>query len=153
MMASRPCLLALCLLAAPLASPAPAAPLAPADRAELKRALAMVGPATSEEPAVRQERRARDPSAAFMLGAALGAWQSAAATLRYDLATPSGDGDDSEAIAIDCYDERIAFDHLQTRTSALGLTPPQVVEDAGLAPGEVLTAWRARQAGASPRCR
>jgi len=151
-MASRPCLLALCLLAAPLASLA-AAQLAPADQAELRRALAMVGPSTSEEPAVRQERRARDPSAAFMLGAALGAWESAAATLRYDLATPSGDGDDSEAIAEDCYDERIAFDHLQTRTSALGLTPPQVVEGAGLASGEVLTAWRARQAGASPRCR
>jgi hypothetical protein len=152
MMASRPCLLALCLLAAPLASLA-AAQLAPADQVELRRALAMVGPSTSEEPAVRQERRARDPSAAFMLGAALGAWESAAATLRYDLATPSGDGDDSEAIAEDCYDERIAFDHLQTRTSALGLTPPQVVEGAGLASGEVLTAWRARQAGASPRCR
>jgi hypothetical protein len=151
MMASRPCLLALCLLAAPLASLA-AAPLAPADKAELRRALAMVGPSTSEEPAVRLERRARDPSAAFMLGAALGAWESAAATLRYDLATPSGDGDDSEAIAEDCYDERIAFDHLETRTRGLGLTPSQVVEDAGLASGEVLTAWRARQAGASPRC-
>jgi hypothetical protein len=151
-MVARTALLGLLVLTGSLPAGAAAAALAPADQAELRRGLAMVGPSTSEEPAVRQEHKARDPSAPFMLGAALGAWESAAATLRYDLETPSGDGDDSEAIAIDCYDERIAFDHLETRARALGLTPPQVIEDAGLTAGEVLKAWRARQTGPSPRC-
>jgi hypothetical protein len=151
-MAARTRLMGLLVIGASLMAGGATASLAPADQAELRRALAMVGPTTSEEPAVRQERKAHEPSLPFMLGAALGAWESAAATLRYDLETPSGDGDDSEAIAIDCYDERIAFDHLETRARALGLTPPQVVEDAGLTAGDVLPAWRARQSGPSPRC-
>jgi hypothetical protein len=151
-MAARVPLLVLLVLTGSLIGGAAAAGLAPADQAELRRGLAMVGPTTSEEPAVRQERKAHEPSAPFMLGVALGAWESAAATLRYDLETPSGDGDDSEAIAIDCYDEKIAFDHLETRAQAMGLTPPEVVEDAGLTAGDVLKAWRARQSGPSPRC-
>jgi hypothetical protein len=102
---------------------------------------------------VRKESLTHEPSPAYMLGAALGAWIGAAAQLDYDLKTPSGDGDDSEAIGIDCFDERIAFDHLETRSRALGLAPPDVVEAAGLAGGPVLGDWRNREAGPAKRCR
>ncbi len=115
--------------------------------------MALVGSTTSEEPAVRRERQTREPTAGFMLGAALGAWTSAAAQLDYDLKTPSGDGDDSGAIAIDCFDEKTAFSHLESRRQSLGLTPTQVVGDAGIAGGEIVTAWRLRQSGVAARCR
>jgi hypothetical protein len=135
------------------ATAAMAGSLSPAEQAETRRAVTMVGPTTSEEPAVRQERKVREPTPAFMLGAALGAWVSAAAQLDFDLKTPSGDGDDSEAIAIDCSEERVAFDHLTTRATGLGLTPKAVVEAAGLPAGPLLDAWRAREAGQAKRCR
>ncbi len=138
-------------LAASVFATAKAAPPGAVDQAEIRRAVAVVGATTSEEPAVRQERRAREPSASYMLGAALGAWIAAAAQLDYDLKTPSGDGDDSEAIGIDCFDERTAFDHLQSRSQALGLSPKEVVDTAGLG-APVLAAWRVRLAGPAQRC-
>ena len=134
-------------------APARAAEMPPAMQSEVRRGIAMVGPRTSDEPALRRERLMRAPSAAFMLGSALGAWNSAAATLDFDLKTPSGDGDDSAAIAADCYDETTAFDHLESRRQSLGLTPRQIVDGAGLAGSDVLGSWQARQSGAPPRCR
>ncbi len=113
----------------------------------------MVGATASEEPAVREERAARVPSDAFMLGAALGAWINAAAGLRYDLETPSGDGDDSEAIAIDCYDERVAFEHLEARSLSLAVGPADVVADAGVTSPGVTEAWIKRKSGPAQRCR
>jgi len=152
---SPPLLIALSLLGASLAraSLASAAQIEPAAQLELRRGLAMVGSKTSDEPALRLERQTREPSAAFMLGSALGAWNSAAAALDYDLRTPSGDGDDTEAIAIDCYDEKVAFAHLEARRQSLGLTPRQVVDGAGLSERDVLGSWQARQSGPPPRCR
>jgi hypothetical protein len=146
-------LLATGAMATGAVAPARAASLGPAEQADLRRALAMVGPAASEQPALRQEGLTRAPSPAYMLGAALGAWIGAAAQLDYDLKTPSGDGDDSEAIGIDCFDERTAFDHLQARSRALGLAPGDVVAAAGLGEAPVLAAWRDREAGPAKRCR
>ena len=124
-----------------------------ADPAEVRRGFSAVGPAASDEPAHRLERQRREPSAGYGLGAALGAWISAAAALDYDLKTPSGDGGDAEAIEQDCYDERTAFAHLEARRQALALTPPQVAAAAGIADPTVLPAWTHRQAGPPPRCR
>jgi hypothetical protein len=134
-------------------SPARAAMVDPGTQSEMRRGVAMVGPTVSEEPAVRLERQKQEPSAGFMLGAALGAWTSAAASLDYDLKNPSGDGDDTQAIGIDCYDERTAFTHLESRRSALGLTPAQVIESAGLSGKLAASAWLERQAGPPKRCR
>jgi len=123
------------------------------DPAEVRRGFALVGPRTSDEPALRLERQTRDPSPSFQLGAALGAWISAAAALDYDLKTPSGDGGDEEAIGIDCYDERVAFSHLEARRQTLGMAPSQAIAAAGVEPG-VLPAWIGRQqTGAPMRCR
>ncbi len=130
-----------------------ASPLAPADSAELRRGLAMVDASTSEEAALRQARRAGDLSAAFMIGTALGAWINAAAQLDYDLNTPSGDGDDSGAIAIDCFDERTAFDRLEARRNALHLTPTDVLASAAIGDVTVSDIWGSRLNGPSPRCR
>jgi len=132
---------------------AQAATLGAKARAELRRGVAAVGPRTSDEPALRQERQTREPSAGFRLGAALGAWTSAAATLAYDLKTPSGDGDDSESIHVDCQDEQAALAHLEAGRRSLGLTPQQVLDGAvGFEPG-VLAAWLARQSAAPSGCR
>lgn len=142
------------LLACPLAGVAPATAAVPnADQIELNRGVVAAGASTSDEPAARAERQVREPSRAFRLGAALGAWRNAAATLRYDLQTPSGDGDNSEAIAEDCYDEKTAFTHLESRRQSLGLTPQRVVEEAGLSQGALLDAWRARQSAPPQGCR
>jgi hypothetical protein len=123
------------------------------DPTAVRRGLALVGPRTSDEPALRLERQTGDPSPSFRLGAALGAWISAAAALDYDLKTPSGDGGDEEAIGVDCYDERVAFTHLEASRQALGLAPPQATAAAVAEPG-VLPAWIGRQqAGAPMRCR
>ncbi len=146
------------LLALVIAAQAAAGPLARAgeigaDPIEVRRGLAAVGPSASDEPALRLERRTREPSAGFVLGAALGAWISAAAALDYDLKTPSGDGGDAEAIEQDCYDERTAFAHLEARWQALGITPRQAAAAAGVAVPALLPAWTLRQAGPSQRCR
>jgi hypothetical protein len=147
-------LLVAALLACPLAGFSPATiGVTDAEQIELKGGLAAVGASTSDEPAARAERQAREPSRTFLLGASLGAWRNAAAALRYDLQTPSGDGDDTEAIAEDCYDEKTAFAHLEARRQSLGLTPPQVAGDAGLSDGALLDAWRARQSAPPKGCR
>jgi hypothetical protein len=144
------------LAAATLAGPqvAAAAALGPTDAQDLRRAVEMVGASASEEPAVRRERETREPSAGFMLGAALAAWTNAAAILRYDLETPSGDGDDSEAIAIDCFDERTAFDHLEARVRTAALTAPYLIDVAHLSGVGRDAAWLARRRSGQPeRCR
>lgn len=148
-MARRPALL---LLAAMLGGPALAAELAPADQAELKRGVAAVGYGTSEEPALRRERLTREPTAGFQLGTALQAWINAAESLDYRLHYPSGDGDDTEAIAIDCFDEKTAMTRLESRRQALGLTPEQVTAGSGIAVATVAAAWKARLAS-PPACR
>jgi hypothetical protein len=135
------------------ASLALAAGMSPAASADLRRAVAMVGASTSEEAALREARKTREPSAPFLLGAALGAWINAAAQLDYDLRTPSGDGDDSGAIAIDCFDERTAFDHLEARRQALKLDVVEVLAGADITIGDPMATWKARQHGPSPRCR
>jgi len=146
-------LLGVAVLAVLGTSAAQAATLGAKARAELRRGVAAVGPRTSDEPALRLERQTREPSAGFRLGAALGAWTSAAATLAYDLKTPSGDGDDSETIHLDCYDEKLALAHLEAGRQALGLTPRQVLDGAGVAEPGLLAAGRARQSAAPPACR
>jgi len=124
------------------------------DPAEVRRGVALVGVQTSDEPALRLERQTHEPSESFRLGAALGAWISAAGALDYDLKTPSGDGGDEEAIGVDCYDERVAFTHLEASRQALALTPSQATAAAGIAVPAVATTWTARQqAGAPRRCR
>ncbi len=135
------------------AYPAAAAELTDALKSELKRGLAMVGTRTSDEPALRLERQSHDPSPAFSLGSALGAWSNAWASLDYDLKNPSGDGNDSGTIASDCYDEKTAFIHLEARARASGLTPRQVVDGAGLSAAGVLAEWTTRPSDGPPRCR
>ena len=134
-------------------SHATAAALDTSGVADLNRAMAMVGPTTSDAPALRAESKTREPSLAFRLGAALGAWRSAAAQLDYDLKTPSGDGDDSAAIAVDCFDERNAFNDLEAARLSLGLKPATVLSLAGLSGDDVAEAWRSRQGGQPDRCR
>ncbi len=139
------------LLAPPVSIAQTAAPRV--DTAEVRRGFTLVGPKASDEPALRLERQTREPSPSFALGAALGAWISATAILDYDLKTPSGDGGDDEAIGVDCYDERIAFTHLQARHQALGLTASEVVAATGVVDPKILTSWMARQRAGSPlRC-
>jgi hypothetical protein len=160
---SRPSslILALAVLSVLGAPVARAAELSPGAQADLRRALAMVGPSASEEPALRQERQAREPSPGFMAGAALGAWINAAAQLDFDLKNPAGvgpphvsqQGDDPDAILQDCSDEKIAFAHLEERRQALGVTAQQVIAVAGARQGGALSAWRTRRSGAAAACR
>jgi hypothetical protein len=152
-------MLALVVLPGLGAPPARAAELTPAAQADLRRAFAMVGPSASEEPALRQARRAQEPSAGFMVGAALAAWINAAAQLDFDLKNPAAagpphvgqTGGDPEALIQDCLDEKTAFDHLDARTRSLGLTPEQVV--AAAPRGGALPAWRARGSRTVNGCR
>ena len=125
----------------------------PSTQSELRRGVAAAGHWASDEPAMRLERRNREPTPGFGLGAALAAWTNAAAQLDYDLKTPSGDGDDSEAIHLDCVDEAVALDHLESRRMALGLTPAEVLEAAGGFFADLLGAWRDRQSGPPKGCR
>ena len=132
------------------------------DRAEIRRAVLAVGLSSSEEPAVRQERRSREPSAAFLLGAALAAWIQAREQLEFDLTNPAAAGAphasqgpaNEDAIAEDCAEEMQAFAHLDARASALGLTVEQVTAAAALQNRDALAiAWQARRAGADRACR
>ncbi|WP_158914527.1 hypothetical protein [Caulobacter sp. S45] len=155
---TRPFILVLLIAAQAFLQAAPASTARAAgtsvDPADVRRGFTMVGSRASDEPALRLERQTREPSTSFMLGAALGAWISAASTLDYDLKTPSGDGGDEEAIGVDCYDERAAFTHLEAHRQALGLAPSQVTAAAGVADPKLLAALTARdRAGAPPRCR
>jgi len=123
------------------------------DAAEVRRGFLLVGARASDEPALRLERQTHEPSASLTLGAALGAWVNAAAILNYDLKTPTGDGGDDEAIGVDCYDERVAFTHLEARRQALDQPPSQVTSAAGLTDGAILPVWMNRQRGGAPaRC-
>lgn len=121
---------------------------------EIRRGAEAVGGFTSEEPALRQERAAREPSPGFLLGAALGAWINAAAQLDFDLKNPQGIGpphahisqDGDNILREECREEAVAFDHLETRSKALGLAP----ETASPASA---TAWRERSKGQPAGCR
>jgi hypothetical protein len=108
---------------------------------EIRRGFTAAGHRTSDAPALRSEAA---PTPGFALGAALGAWINAAETLDYDLKTPSGDGDDSETIHLDCYDERLMLEHLEQRRAAAGLSPAEVLA-AGGADAHLLAAWLKRQ--------
>lgn len=129
-------------------------------QADISRALVAVGPSTSEEPALRGERQMREPSPAFLLGAALGAWINAATQLQFDRDHPtaagpphvSQSGADPDALAQDCADEKLTFAHLQTRTGALGLSAEQI---AGLVPlgRDSLASWRSRSSAPPSICR
>ena len=122
--------------------------------------MSAVGFSASEQPAVRAERARGEPSSAFMLGTALGAWINAAAQLDFDLKNPasagpphvSQTGGDPEALVRDCDDEKTAFDRLESRRRSLGLEPQQVLSAASLAQ-EILRAWQSRQGGLSSGCR
>jgi hypothetical protein len=122
-------------------------------QAELRRGFVAAGTRTSDEPALRLERQSREPSQGFRLGAALGAWINAAETLDYDLKTPSGDGDDTETIHLDCYDEKLTLERLETARRSLDLAPEAALKGAGVANAGVLAAWRSRQAAAPSACR
>jgi len=120
---------------------------------EIRRGFVAAGSKTSEQPALREERDRREPSQGFMIGVALGAWSNAAAQLQYALEVPSGDGDDTAAIDLDCQEEGTAFKDLQARSQAAGLAAAQLVaagqaEDAG-----ALARLQLREAGPLPRCR
>jgi len=145
-----------------LASPsARAAELAPADQADLRRAVAMVALSSSEEPAMRQERQAREPSPAFQLGAALAAWINAAAQLDFDLKNPTALGPphahlgapEDDFLLQECKDEATAFVRLEARSRALGLKPRQVAALAGPKAEGAQPAWLARRAGPASACR
>lgn len=128
--------------------------------ADLMRAMTMVGPSTSEAAAVRAEQKAGEPSPAFLLGAALGAWTSARAQVAFDARSPeaagpphnSQSGDTGDYIRQDCAEEAAAFADLQSRSAALGLEPAQVLAAAVSDPA-ALPAWKARAAGPVAACR
>ncbi len=150
------------LLTALHGSPSLSASLDGPGQSDLRRAFLSASESTSEEPAVRAERRLGEPSAGFMLGAALGAWTSAHDQLAFDLSSPtaagpphaSQSGDNDEAIQQDCADETTAFDRLAARAAALGLEPKAVLRLAS-APhaDQILTAWTVRRAGPPKACR
>jgi hypothetical protein len=131
-------------------------------QSDLRRAFLAAGQSASEEPAVRAERRQREPSAGFMLGAALGAWIAAGAQLDFDLKTPnaagpphaSQSGDNDEAIEQDCAEEKTAFARLDARAAGLDLDPKSVLRLAAVpAPADILPKWLARRAGPAAACR
>ena len=146
-----------CAAFAALALPARAADLSAAAAADLKRAFAAGRQSTSEEPAVRAERARGEPSAGFMIGAALGAWSAARAQLDYDLKNPAAAGPPhasqgapvDEALDQDCREEKTAFDRLEERSRAQGLDPAAVVAAAGGLDPALLDAWRFRRDHAS----
>ena len=135
---------------ATLGGPLHAAAQTPAVAAELKRGFAAAGTSASDEPALRAEAH---PSEPYRIGAAVGAWSNAKAALDFLMKNPSGDGDDDDAIDMDCYDERHAFDHLEASRKAAAVTPEQVAAGIGGLNGQVIPDWTKRQAGPIPRCR
>lgn len=149
----------LCAGLSALAFTARAETLSAADIADLRRAFAAAALSTSEEPAVRAERSRGEPSAGFMLGAALGAWSAAHDQLDYDLKHPSAAGPphasqgpaDLDAIDQDCRDEQVAFERLESRSRALGAAPVEVLQAAAIPDPVLLDAWRARRDHA-PAC-
>jgi hypothetical protein len=147
------------LLALAIPALAWAAPLSPADRADLARGFAASALSSSEEPAVRAERALREPSAGFMLGTALGAWTAAREQLDFDLKNPQAAGAphasqgpaNLDAVDDDCREEGAAFDHLESRSRALSLEPSQVLGAAGADEPALRNAWRERRDHA-PAC-
>ncbi len=121
--------------------------------ADIRQGLTAVGASASDQAALRAAMAAGEPSPGFRLGAALAAWRNAAAALDFDLHNPSGDGDDREAIGIDCFDEAAAFTHLEAARMGLGMTAEAALSAAGVTEGRVLAAWRARQAARPTGCR
>ena len=152
--------LLLCAGLTALTFPVRAASFSDDAAADLKRAFAAAALSTSEEPAVRAERARGEPSAGFMLGAALGAWTAAKAQLDYDLKNPQAAGAahasqgpaNLEAIDEDCREEKVAFERLDSRSRALGLEPSQTLAMAG-ADAALAEAWRIRRAGPDSACR
>lgn len=129
---------------------------------DLRRAFLIASTSTSEEPAVRNERRIHEPSAGFMLGAALGAWTSARGQLDFDLNNPaaagpphmSQTGDNDDALRQDCTDEKTAFERLEARASGLGLDAQTILTLSGAPNADQLQArWQARRAGPDRACR
>jgi hypothetical protein len=120
---------------------------------DIRQGLTAVGASASDQAALRAATATGEPSPGFRLGAALAAWRNAAATLDFDLHNPSGDGDDREAIGIDCFDEAAAFTHLEAARLRLGLTAETALSAAGVTEPRVLAAWRARQAARPAGCR
>jgi len=100
---------------------------------------------------VRAERARGEPSAGFMIGAALGAWSAASAQLDYDLKNPAAAGPPhasqgapvDEALDQDCREEKTAFDHLEAR--ARDLDPAAIVQAAGAPDAALADAWRRRR--------
>lgn len=133
----------------------------PTLQAEVRRAVGAVGGFTSEEPALRQERRAREPSAGFLLGAALGAWMNATAQLDFDLRNPQGVGpahahlaqDGADLLREECRDEAVAFERLEARAKAVGLAPDAATAAGGVALGGTAQAWIQRRPGPVAACR
>lgn len=123
----------------PWAGGVAAADLDAAALADLRRAVAAVGLSTSDQPALRVERGIREPSRAFMLGAAQAAWTNAAAQLAFDLANPtaagpphaSQTGDLAQFLTDDCREEATAFAALQAGMRQLGLSAAQLAAAAG----------------------
>jgi hypothetical protein len=143
-------------------SPSLSAGLDGPGRSDLRRAFLVASMSTSEEPAVRAERRLREPSAGFMLGAALGAWTAAAAQLDFDLRAPnaagsphaSQSGDNDDALQQDCAEEKTAFTRLDARAAGLDLDPKSVLRLAAVSiAAEILPRWLARRAGPADACR
>ena len=127
---------------------------------EIGRGAAAVSLSTSEEPALRVERRTREPSPGFLLGAAFAAWTNAAAQLAFDLANPtaagpahaSQNGALDDFIAEDCREEGAAYRALESRSRALALDVGRVAAAAGASQVEA-DLWRGRRAGPAAACR
>jgi hypothetical protein len=124
-----------------------------ADLSGVRRGVAATGSSASDQAALRREADRGAVSPAFRLGAALGAWRNASAALAYDLAHPSGDGDDAAALAEDCFDEKSAFADLETSRAALDLSPAQGLTAAGIDDPAAPSAWLSRRSGRPVGCR
>ncbi len=132
----------------------------PTVQVEIRRAVGIVGGFTSEEPALRQERRAREPSPGFLLGVALGAWMNAAAQLDFDLKNPQAMGpahahlgkEANDLLRDECREEAVAFDHMESRAKALELTPEQVVAAGRVSDGGTVELWMQRRPGPPKAC-
>jgi hypothetical protein len=127
------------------------AAVSPAVPADVSRGLAAVGARDSDAPALRQEAATHPPSDGFAAGAALGAWRNASAGLAHDVAHPMGDGGEAQTLRGDCFDETMAFAHLEAASARLWASPRDVVSAAGLS-DDAAAAWMARRRAAPGAC-
>jgi hypothetical protein len=127
------------------------AAVSPLVAADVSKGVSAVGARDSDAPALRQEAAIHAPSEGFAAGAALGAWRNASAGLAHDAAHPMGDGGEAQTIRGDCFDEKIAFAHLEAASARLGASPQDVVTAAGLK-NDVAADWIARRRGAPRAC-